>query len=165
MPDSPMPGPDYQAALIGAAVGSKAGQRFLVAAGKAPGEMLNGLLSNSTPPPLKPSGEKYGYGSGARDEAAVELRGSAVYSTLLTPKGRMITDLRITSDPGGGFLLEIPSVGFEEALAHFKRFLPPRLATVEDRSSQLASLTLLGAGDSRPAGFSPFRAWSELVRG
>ncbi len=144
MSDSVVPKPDYQAALTGAAVGYKEGQRFLVVSGKAPGEMLNGLLSNSPPPPLKPSGEEGGDGRGAGGGAAGVLRGSAVYSTLLTPKGRMITDLRITRDQAGGFLLELPSVGFEGALAHFKKFLPPRLATVEDRSSRLATLKLLG---------------------
>jgi folate-binding protein YgfZ len=105
--------------------------------------MLNGLLSNSPPQPLSPAGVEAREGE-ASGEAATVLRGSAVYSTLLTSKGRMITDLRISSDPGGGFLLEIPSAGFEGAVAHFKKFLPPRLAAVEDRTSEFGALTLLG---------------------
>lgn len=129
MSDSTFPGPDYRAAFHGVAVKSHPGRHFLAVTGKAPGDMLNGLLSNSPPPPLNPGGVGVG---------------SAVYSTLLTAKGRMITDLRIFAAPEGGFLLELPSVGFEGAVAHFKKFLPPRLAAVEDHTSRFDLLTLLG---------------------
>jgi folate-binding protein YgfZ len=93
--------------------------------------MLNGILSNSPPPPL------------SEEEDGV-ARGVVRYSGLLTHKGRMVSDLRIMRDPAEGFLLDLPYVGFDGALAHFKKFLPPRLATVEDVSSQVAFLTLLG---------------------
>jgi folate-binding protein YgfZ len=144
MSDSTFPGSDYRAAFDGAVVRSQSGRHFLAVTGKAPGDMLNGLLSNSPPPPLSPVGE------GRRDRGEDShgpvgwARGSAVYSTLLTAKGRMITDLRIFSAPEGGFLMELPSVGFEGASAHFKKFLPPRLASVEDHSARFALLTLFG---------------------
>jgi aminomethyltransferase len=93
--------------------------------------MLTGLFTNSLPGPL--SAEKEG-----------EASGSVAYAALLTAKGRMITDLRIFRDPDEGFVLELPEVGTEPALAHFRKFLPPRLAQVVDRSEELARLTLLG---------------------
>jgi folate-binding protein YgfZ len=131
MADAITPGPDYDAALWGAAVGIRRERRFLRVTGKAPGDMLNGLLTNSLPRPF--DAEERGM-----------LRGSVVYSALLTPKGRMITDLRVFRDPKEGFVLDLPGSGVEDTLAHFKKFLPPRLAKVEDRSEELALITLLG---------------------
>jgi folate-binding protein YgfZ len=93
--------------------------------------MLNGILSNSPPPPLD------------GDEGGV-VRGVVRYAALLTHKGKMVSDLRWLRAPAGGFFLDLPHAGFEGALAHFDKFLPPRLARVEDVSSQVAFLTLLG---------------------
>lgn len=145
MSETTAPGSDYRAAFDGVAVSPGVDCHFLMVTGKAPGEMLNGLLSQSPPPPLRPLGDRSAGGAEAPEAAARKYGGAAVYSTLLTSKGRMITDLRITSDPMGGFLLEIPGVGFQGAMAHFRKFLPPRLASVEDRSPSLAILTLLGS--------------------
>jgi folate-binding protein YgfZ len=133
MPESPHPTPDYRAALEGVAWLIRRGRRFLGVTGKAPGEMLNGLLSNRLPPPLAGSGEE-GMGS----------RGSVVYSALLNPKGRMISDLRVLRDPVDGFLLDLPAAGWDGAIAHFKKFLPPRLAATADRSDEWRFLTVMG---------------------
>ncbi|MBT8398287.1 MAG: folate-binding protein YgfZ [Gemmatimonadetes bacterium] len=121
----------YRAAENGAAVCSRPHRRFLGVSGRSPREMLNGLLSNRPPPPLQ----------GGPDGT---WKGSAVYSTLLTDKGRIITDLRILRDAKDGFLLDLPSDGFEGAVAHFRKFLPPRLAKVEDRSEGFGQITVLG---------------------
>jgi aminomethyltransferase len=131
MTDSIIPGPDYDAALWGAAVGIRRNRGFLGVTGRSPEEMLNGLLTNSLPGPL------------GEEEGSV-FRGSVVYSALLTDKGRMITDLRVFRDPEDGFVLELPGAGVEGALVHFAKFLPPRLAKVHDRSEELSLLTLLG---------------------
>ena len=143
-----IPGPDYDAALWGATLGVRRDQRFFRVTGSSPGQMLNGLLTNSLPGPIQ-KGEDGG------------MRGSVVYSALLTARGRMITDLRIFRDPEEGFILDLPPVGAENAAAHFKKFLPPRLAQVEDRSSDFVLLTLLGpeapallAKTLSPMGFS-----------
>ncbi len=132
-------GPGYDAVRNGAAVARQPHRRFLGVSGRSPGEMLNGLLSNSPPAPLK-----------ARPPASSEkgtegIRfGSAVYSTLLTAKGRIITDLRILRDLDDGFLLDLPSAGLEGALTHFRKFLPPRLAKVDDRSGEFDELSVFG---------------------
>jgi len=125
------PGSDYTAALEGAAVGLCRERGFLTVTGKAPGEMLNGLITNSPPAPL-------------RDRAEGTKAGMAVYSALLTAKGKMITDLRLHSHSEGGFLVDLPSEGLDGALAHLGKFLPPRLARAEDWSGELALVTLLG---------------------
>jgi len=125
------PGPDYDAALWGATLGVRRDQRFFGVTGNAPGQMLNGIVTNSLPGPFGELEDGW-------------MRGSVAYSALLTAKGRMITDLRIFFDPDGGFVLDLPHVGAEGAGAHFKKFLPPRLAKVEDRSHDLVLLTLLG---------------------
>lgn len=131
MADLLAPSPDYDAALWGATFGIRRERQFLEVTGKAPGDMLNGLLTNSLPAPLS-------------ETEGSTLAGSVVYSALLDPKGKMITDLRVFRNSTEGFLLELPSVGFGGAWAHFQKFLPPRLAKVEDRSDHLTLLTLLG---------------------
>ncbi|NIP98692.1 MAG: hypothetical protein GWO24_36900, partial [Akkermansiaceae bacterium] len=50
--------------------------------GRAPVQMLQGILTNSVPPAPVPEGEGL-------------FRGRSAYSTLLTPKGRMVTDLTL----------------------------------------------------------------------
>jgi len=125
------PGSDYDAALSGAAVGSQGDRRFLEVTGRAPREMLNGLITNSLPGPATEGDD------GARLE-------TVYYSALLNAKGRMISDLRAWQGEEEGFLLDFPEAGFEDARAHFKKFLPPRLAKVEDRSEEYRCLILLG---------------------
>jgi folate-binding protein YgfZ len=119
--------------------------------------MLNGVLSGAMPP-----------GPERRDGEA--LRGRATYSTILTPKGRMVTDLRVfrldvggagpapvgrpgapVALPGAGaggeaLLLDFPADGLPGALDHFSRTVPPRFAAVEDVSAATGHLTLLGPG-------------------
>ena len=101
------PGPDYDAALWGAAVGVRRNRRFLGVSGKAPGDMLKGLVTSSLPAPF------------GVDEGGC-IPGSVAYSALLTAKGKMITDLRIFRDRVEGFLLEVPWEGAEGAIAHFE---------------------------------------------
>jgi folate-binding protein YgfZ len=93
--------------------------------------MLNGILTNSLPGPFE-------------EEQGGWRTGRVVYSALLTAKGRMVTDLRIHREGDNGFILDIPLVGYDGAVANFKKFLPPRLAKAEDRSQELVLLTLMG---------------------
>jgi tRNA-modifying protein YgfZ len=132
---------EYEAARRGAAVATRPGRHFLEVTGRAPGEMLKGILTGGLP------GELLGAGvSGAGMEA---LSGEVVYSAMLTAKGRMITDLRVLRGAEGGFLLDLPESGLQGALAHFGKYLPPRLASLQDRSGDLAMFTVLGP-DSVP---------------
>ena len=137
-------GAGYEAARERAAFVKRTDRRILRATGREPGEMLNGVLSNRLPESLSGAGEP--------------REGTVLYSAVLTNKGKMVTDLRISRDPGGGFLLDLPAEGAEGALAHFKKFLPPRLVEVEDQSQELSVVTVVG-----PAGPTYLsKVWSDL---
>jgi folate-binding protein YgfZ len=75
--------------------------------------------------------------------------GRAEYSTVLTPKGRTVSDLRMWRDggedgDGAPLFLDVPVAGGEALGAHFRRFLPPRLARVTDVTESTGMLTVLG---------------------
>lgn len=96
--------------------------------------MLTGLLSGSMPPELEPAGPGV-------------LRGRVAYSALLTPKGRMVSDLRVgrlANGEEGSLLLDLPEAGLPGATAHFEKYLPPRMARVEELESDAGILTLVG---------------------
>jgi tRNA-modifying protein YgfZ len=141
---------DYEAARRGAAVMARLDRRFLEVTGKAPGAMLSGILTGRLPgeppaagqPPSPTGGAPWPPGESA--PGVETLHGEVSYSAMLTVKGRMITDLRVFRGRDGGFLLDLPEAGLEGTLAQFRKFLPPRLARVEDRSTELAILTVLG---------------------
>jgi folate-binding protein YgfZ len=121
----------YQAATQGAAALRRKDRRFVSVQGRAPGQMLNGILSGRMPPEMRAS-------EGGWSE------GEAPYSTVLTPKGKMVTDLRLLPFEGGGFLLDLPLAGLGGALQHFEKFLNPHFAQLADRSDELEMLTVLG---------------------
>ena len=109
-------------------------RRLLRVHGRAPARMLNGILTCRVPEP------------------PVGVGGDAVCGTILTPKGRMVTDLvTLWLGAGGeeGLGLSVATCGVEAVLGHFNRFLPPRLARVEDLGDRTGLLTVLGpeAGD------------------
>ena len=106
-------------------------RRFLVVDGRSPGEMLNGVLSGRIPPPLRSSGEGWS-------------EGEAPYSTMLTPKGKMVTDLRLLPFQGGVFLMDLPRAGMEGALRHLRKYLNPRFAQAADRSDELGMISVVG---------------------
>lgn len=72
-------------------------------------EMLDGILTNdleSAPP------------------------GRAVWALLLTPKGKILADPRVLKREEG-LCLDVPAVAVPAVEAAFKKYLPPRFATVE----------------------------------
>ncbi len=69
--------------------------------------------------------------------------GTMVHGALLTPKGMIVVDawvLRMAER----IVLVIPAHGREAALGIFRRSLPPRLATVTDRTDSWAPIHLYG---------------------
>ncbi len=140
--------PDYRSATTGLAFSFRSDRRVLKVTGKAPGEMLKGLLTNRLPSRY----ESLGGGGGSPSEKESDRKGfpegaaagEVVYSALLTPKGKMLTDMRVLLSSEGGYLLDLPAAGVEGAMAHFRKYLPPRLASVEASSGEMAVLTLLG---------------------
>lgn len=51
----------------------------------------------------------------------------ALYSLMLTPKGRPVAEMRVVRR-SGGIWLDMPDACLEAALVHLGRYLPPRLA-------------------------------------
>lgn len=105
--------------------------------GKSPSRTISGLLSGSMPPDLRASAD-----SG-------ELSGRAPWSAILSPKGKMVSDVRVSrleNGEAGALLLDLPTAGAEEALAHFVRYLPPRLARVEELGEPVGVITVVGPG-------------------
>jgi len=134
-PSAPPASPGgYAAATRSAAWILRTSRRFMVLQGRSPGRMLSGLSSGRIP------ADPVSLGNGLH-------RGAAPYSTLLTPKGRLVTDLRVARiDPGeaGSLLLDLPDDSTEAVLAHLHRFLPPRLARAAEPEVPLTLLTLIG---------------------
>ncbi|MDE2874808.1 MAG: hypothetical protein OXU69_07485 [Gemmatimonadota bacterium] len=122
---------EYREAMESCGVVHRADRRLLRVHGRAPRQMLHGILTNRIPePPVGGAGE-------------------AVYGTVLTPKGRMVTDLTtlwLGAGEGEGLGLDVATSGHAAVLGHFTRFLPPRFAQVDDLSGRAGLLTLVGPG-------------------
>lgn len=128
------PGGEYRAAVDDLAVADRSHRGRLAVAGRQPVEMVHGLVTNDVRRPPER----------VCDDV---LAGRGVYAALLTAKGRMITDLRVfwRSPPEAPeLLLDVATAGFAGAVAHLRRFLPPRLARVEELSEAMGMLTVLG---------------------
>lgn len=70
--------------------------------------------------------------------------GSLTYSALLTPKGMIVLDLWALRDEAG-FTLVADAAARDDALAFFRRTLPPRLAQLTDRTGEWEALWLIGS--------------------
>jgi folate-binding protein YgfZ len=140
----------YYAARNGLAARDRSERTRLSLRGRAPEQVLAGLVSGKVPPPLSQS-------------AGGAWRGRAEGSTLLTAKGRMIAELRLLR--GGptqedGFLIDLPPECRDPALEHLRKFVPPRLARPNDDSSTMGMLTVLGPRG--PEWLAASLGWEEL---
>jgi len=131
------PRDEYVAATEGVAVFDRSHRTRLLVVGRSPRQMLNGILTGTIPAPPAPS-------------APDVLGGIATYHAVLTPKGRMVTDLwclcRAETEAAGEFLLDVPAAGREALLGHFAKVLPPRMAKVQDVTNSTASISIVGPG-------------------
>ncbi len=128
------PAGEYAAATTSLAVFDRSHRARLAVSGRAPRQMLNGILTGTLPgPSTKLDDEVFG--------------GRATYHSVLTPKGRMITDLWVMlrgDEESVGFLLDVPVAGHQPLLENFGKFIPPRFATVADVSVETAMITVVG---------------------
>lgn len=127
----------YQAAVESAAILAGPARVQWAFTGKQPLEMLKGIVTGRIPE--------------APNEAAGEVTsGAATYHAVLTPKGRMVADLRLWVEPTAGGGMEVRADVAPEAVEplreHLARFLPPRLARLEDRSGVAGVVTVAGPG-------------------
>jgi len=128
------PTAEYRAAREGLAISDRNHRRRLLVRGRAPIAAFQGVLTGRMPSAPSPS-------PGGLIEGRVE------YSAVLTPKGRMIADLRAMwgPDPGEeGLFLDVSAAAIEPLLAHLERYVPPRLATIEEVTVDSGLMTVLG---------------------
>jgi aminomethyltransferase len=136
------PDAEYQAATGTLAIFERSHRTRLRVRGKAPGQMLKGVITGRMPPTPE-------------ELAGGVWAGCATYHAMLTPKGKMISDLWVAllgDEQGAGYLLDVPVAGRERLLATFAKVLPPRLAAVEDVSSVTGMVTLVGPQAASAAG-------------
>ena len=91
--------------------------------GRDPVRMLNGLITNDL-------------GALAEDRA--------IYAAMLTPKGRMISDLRTLRLSESDILVDIPIISAASVMGHLKKFVPPMFARSEDVAGAWSVLGVYG---------------------
>lgn len=91
--------------------------------GRDPGRMIQGLITNDL------------------DQASAR---QAVYAAMLTPKGRMVADLRVVRNDDGSLLLDFDRGALDAVLAHVKKYVPPMFARFETPEPALAVLGVYG---------------------
>ena len=133
------PAAEYEAAIHRLAVFDRSHRTRLTVRGRAPGQMLKGVLTGVMPP-------------APRHIAEGVWGGRATYHAVLTPKGKMISDLWATllgDETEVGYLLDIPAAGRSALLESFTKLLPPRFAAVDDVSERTGMITVVGPGAAR----------------
>ncbi len=130
------PAAEYGAATTGLAVFDRSHRVRLAVKGRAPGKMLSGVLTGVMPQPPADLGEGV-------------WGGRATYHAVLTPKGKMVSDLwaaLLGPEESAGYLLDVPVAGADALRASFAKLLPPRFAAVADVSESTAMITAVGPG-------------------
>jgi len=135
------PPAEYASATAEAAVFDRSHRTRLVVRGRAPRQMLTGVLTG-----VIPDGPRETGGAGEPGRGPVRtLR--ATYHAVLTPKGKMITDLWAVlpgDEESVGFLLDVPVAGGEPLASHLRKVLPPRFAALEEVSEAVAAISVVG---------------------
>lgn len=147
------PPAEWRAATEGVALRDRSHRGRLRFHGRQPAAMLAGVITGRIPGASVAMADEHGDGpSGPR-------RMGAEYSVVLTPKGRVVSDLRLMREApdaaarGGDAALDagadalfadVPRAGVEPLLAHLRRYLPPRMCAVEDVSESTGHLTIMG---------------------
>jgi folate-binding protein YgfZ len=127
------PAGEYVAAHEAMAVRDRSHRVRVRVSGRQPGGMLKGIVTGRLPSSPTLVGE--GVWAGRAEPSAV-----------LTPKGRMVADLRLWREPGEEelYVADVPAAA--PLLEHLGRYLPPRFARADDVSVDTGMLTVLGPG-------------------
>lgn len=113
---------EYEALRKSAIVVDRSHRGRLRISGEKAGEMLTGLVTNDVLS-LQP--------------------GQGQYAAALTPKGRIVADVRIFAEEGS-FLVDAPPRANEGWLAMVRKYVNPRLAPYQDESDELRDLGIFG---------------------
>ncbi len=121
-------GPGYDAAVARAAWRGADDRVVIAFAGPKAAETLNGLLTN---------------------DIARLSPGRGVYAAALTPKGKVIADVRVFADDDGGFIVDTSAAAGVPLLAMLRKFVNPRLARYADISAQRRTIRVAGSDAAR----------------
>lgn len=121
------PAGEYAAIREGAGLVDRWDRVQLRLYGRDPLQMVQGLISN---------------------DLAGAPAGRGVYAALLTPKGKMIADLRAFRLGSGDVLLDLDAGARPGALEHLCKFVPPLFARIDDLGARSGVLGVYGP-DSR----------------
>ncbi len=136
------PPAEHENATSGCAVFRRDDRSLLRIWGRAPRRMLHGMITNSVPEPPRPLED-----AAAHAPRRPDWEGRRTYGAVLTRKGRMVSDLRtfwLGETEEAGIALDAATAGRAGLLAHFAKYLPPRLAKVEDLAEEAGLLTIAG---------------------
>ncbi|NNF26784.1 MAG: hypothetical protein HKN73_06175 [Gemmatimonadetes bacterium] len=126
----------YAAATTGTGLVVRGDRRLLRVYGRAPVQMLQGILTQTIPP------------------APVDGSGERRYGALLTPKGKMVSDVKLLwmgPTEAEGLALDLSESGLESVLEVFRKSLPPRFAKIDDGRG-FGLVTVVGDGARRVLG-------------
>lgn len=70
--------------------------------------------------------------------------GQGQYAAALTPKGKIVADVRVFAD-AGSFLVDVPPRAWPGWVTMIKKFVNPRLARYRDESETLRNIGIFGA--------------------
>ena len=113
----------YDAARASAIVVLRDDRTQLRAHGRDPVRMIQGLITNDI-------------------EGADATR--AVYAAMLSPKGRMVADMRIVRHDDGSILLDLDRAALDALMTHVKKYVPPMFARFEPHEPELAVIGVYG---------------------
>lgn len=117
------PAAEYDAVRKAAGVIDRGDRAFVRVTGRDPVRMVQGLVTN---------------------DVAGAAEGQGVYAAILTPKGKMVGDVRVFRRPGNELLLDLDVRARDGVLAHLKKFVPPLFARFEDVTDTLGAVGIHG---------------------
>ncbi len=112
----------YEAAVNSAAFMTRTDRAFLRVYGRDPMRIMQGIITN---------------------DIANAAPNRVVYAALLTPKGRMVSDLRVVRQ-GDDLLLDVPATALDALLALFRRTVPPLFARFENVTAAFVMIGVYG---------------------
>lgn len=116
------PAAEYRAAHRSAVLVDRSGRGLVRAYGRDPVGMVHGLAT-------------------ADIQAVTERKG--VYSAMLTPKGRMVAELRVFRR-ATELLIDTNHAALPGLMAHFRKYVPPLFAEFQDISEDWSMLSVFG---------------------
>jgi hypothetical protein len=122
------PAAEYAALRDAAAVIDRSDLARLRLHGRDPVRMVQGLITN---------------------DLAGSPAGRAVYAAMLTAKGRVVAELRALRRPGESgeeVWIDLPREALEGTVEHFRHFVPPLFARVEDLGGRAGTVGIYGPG-------------------